>query len=99
MELRSFQIDIPGKGTVNVDFALHFNDEDVVSVQDIKLHADFDSGLPHRAELVMHNNLWQLHAEMPVMKNDEVIIMDEYLKDDISKEIVKRLLASIDSAK
>ena len=43
MELRSFQIDIPGKGTINVDFALHFSDDDIVSVQDIKLHADFDS--------------------------------------------------------
>ena len=98
MELRSFQIDIPGKGTVDVEFTLHFNNS-TVFISEIKVHSDFESGLPHRPQLKLHDNAWQLYAQQPIMKNNEVIVVDEYLNDDISKEIVKRLLQYRDEAR
>jgi len=98
MELRSFQIDVPGKGTVDVDFTLHFNSS-AISISDIKVHADFDTTLPHRPQLKLHDNSWQLYAQQPIMKNNEVIVVDEYLNDNISKEIVKRLLQYRDEAR
>lgn len=98
MELRNFQIDVPGKGTIDVDFTLHFNNNSV-AISEIKLHSDFDSGLPHRPQLMLHDNAWQLHVQQPVMKNNEVIVVDEYLNDELSTEIVKRLLQIRDDAK
>ena len=98
MELKSFQLNIPGKGTIDVDFALHFNNSSVF-ITEIKIHADYDSGLPHRPQLVLHENAWQLHVQQPMMKNNEVVIIDEYLNDDVSNEIVKLLLGFKDEAK
>ncbi len=98
MEFKSFRIDVPGKGTVDVEFNLHFNDS-VGSVREIKVHSDFDSGLPHRPQLMLHDNAWQLYAQLPVMKNDEVVITDQYYNDPISNEIVQRLLEFKEEAK
>lgn len=91
MELRNFQIDVPGKGVIDVNFTLHFNDNSV-SVNEIKLHSDFDSGLPHHPQLRLHDNVWQLYAQVPVMKNNEMVIVDEFLNDDLSKQIVEKIL-------
>ncbi len=98
MELRNFQIDIPGKGIIDVNFTLHFNNNSI-SVNEIKLHADFDSGLPHHPQLRLHENEWQLYAQVPVMKNNEMVIIDEYLDDDVSKQIVEKLLEYRNDAK
>ena len=98
MELKNFQINIPGKGTVDIDFTLHFNDN-TPTISEIKVHADFDSGLPHHPQLMLHDNVWQLHVQQPVMKNNEMVVVDQYLNDDISKEIVKRLLEFKNEAK
>jgi hypothetical protein len=98
MELRNFSMDIPGKGTIDVDFTLHFNNN-TVSISEIKVHSDFESGLPHHPQLTFHDNAWQLHVLQPVMKNNEIVIIDEYLNDSFSKEIVKRLLEFKNEAK
>jgi len=98
MELKSFQIDVPGRGTVDVNFTLHFNNNSA-SISEIKVHNDFDGGLPHHPQLKLHDNSWQLFAQHPIIRNNEVVVVDEYLNDDISKEIVKRLLQFRDEAK
>ena len=91
MELKSFQINVAGKGTVDVNFTLHFNNNSV-SVNEIKLHSDFESGLPHHPQLVLHDNMWQLHVQQPIMRNNEVVVVDEYFNDSLSNEIVKKYL-------
>ena len=91
MELKNFQLDVPGRGVVDVEFTLHFNNNSA-SVNEIKVHADFDSGLPHRVELKLHDNAWRLHYQQPVMKDNEVVVVDQYVNDGISSQIVARLL-------
>ena len=98
MELRNFQIEVPGKGTIDVEFTLHFNNN-TVFISDIKIHSDFESDLPHRAQLALHDNMWQLHIQHPEMKDNEIVVVDKYLNDGYCKEILAKLLEIKDEAK
>ena len=100
MELREFQIDVPGKGTVEVNFKLHFNDHDYsVSADDIKIHADFESGLPHHPQLMFEEGKWKFHVHHPLIKNNEVVVEEEFLAEGLNQQIIDRILAIMDDAK
>ena len=100
MELREFKIDVPGKGRVDVSFWLHFSDHDnSVSAQDIKIHSDFDSGLPRHPHLMMVDHEWKFHMHTPVMVEKEVIIEDQYSAEGLSKEIINRIREYVEDAK
>ncbi len=100
MELREFKIEVPGKGTVEVSFMLHFNDHDnSASASEIKIHADFESDLPHRPHLMLDDGTWKFRVQHPVMKNNDVVVEDEFLCDGMNKEIIDRILAIMDEAK
>ena len=98
MELRNFQIDVPGKGTVDVEFTLHFNNS-AVSVSDIKIHSDFESDLPHRTQLALHDNIWQLHIQHPEMINNEIVIVDQYRHEGLCSQIIDKLIEIKNEAK
>ena len=102
MELREFKLDVPGKGTVEVSFMLHFNDHDnSASASEIKIHADFASNLPHRPHLMLDeaDGTWKFHVQQPVMKNNEVVVEEEFLSDGLNKDIIDRILKIMDDAK
>ena len=100
MELREFTIDVPGKGKVDVHFALHFSDHDnSVSAQEIKIHSDFDSGLPKHPHLMLVDNEWQFHTQHAVLKDSDVIVEDEFSTEGLSKEIITRIREYMDDAK
>lgn len=100
MELREFKLDIPGKGMVEVSFMLHFSDQtNSASASEIKIHADFDSGLPHRPHLMLDDGTWKFHVQHPVMKNNDVVVEDEFLCDGLNKDIIDHILKIMDEAK
>ncbi len=100
MELREFKIEVPGQGTIEVSFMLHFNDHDnSASASEIKVHADFDSSLPHRPHLMLDDGAWKFRVQHPVMKNNEVVVEDEFLCDGLIKDIIDRILKVMDDAK
>jgi len=91
MELREFQMAIHDRGTVDVSFNLHFDSRDP-TVGEIKIHSDFESGLPHRAQLKQEEGNWKLFAEHPVMEAGEVKIIPQFLNDELSISIAKKIL-------
>jgi hypothetical protein len=91
MVLKEFHINIPGKGKVDVSFYLHF-DAHSASVGEIKLHADYDSGLPHRAKLKQDLGKWKLYDDHPVMVNGELKVVPEFLDTEVSNTVVNRIL-------
>ncbi len=102
MELREFKVAVPGKGIVEVSFMLHFNDHDnSASANEIKIHADFNSSLPHRPHLMLDeaDGTWKFHVQHPVMKNNEVVVEEEFLNDGLNKEIIDHIMKIIDEAK
>ncbi len=100
MELREFQIDVPGKGTVDVRFRLHFNDHDYsVTANEIKIHADFDSGLPRHPQLMFEDGIWKFHVMHPFIEDKEVVVKEEFLDDGLNQEIINRILAIMEDAK
>ena len=100
MELREFQIDVPGKGTVEVAFRLHFSDHDnSVSANEIKIHSDFPSGLPHHPQMLFEEGKWKFHVMHPFIEDKEVVVKEEFLDDGLNQEIINRILAIMDDAK
>lgn len=91
MVLKEFSVNFPGKGSVDVSFYFHF-DTNTVTVGEIKIHADFDCALPHRAWLKQDEGVWKLYDDHPKMQGGEVVVVPEFLDDDISNEIVRRIL-------
>jgi hypothetical protein len=99
MELREFKLVVPGKGTIEVSFILHFSDQtNSASASEIKIHSDFNSDLPHRPHLMLDNGTWKFRIQHPVMKNNEVVVEDEFLSDGLNKEIIDHILQIIDDA-
>ncbi len=100
MELREFNIDVPGKGKVDVSLWLHFSDHDnSVSAQDIKIHSDFDSGLPRHPHLMLVDHEWKFHVQQPIMVEKEVVVEDKYSAEGLSKDIIRRIMDLVDDAK
>lgn len=97
MELREFRVNVPAHGTVNVEFHLHF-DTNTTTVGEIKIHADYNCGIPHRVQLKKDGDTWKLYDDRPKMVNGEVKVIPEYLEDDLSNNIVSRILEIRDAA-
>ena len=91
MELKEFNLDVPGKGKINVQFHLHF-DREPIYVGEIHIHPDFESGMPHRAQLKKDDGQWKLYIEHPENKNGEIVIVPEFLDDDLSMEIANTIM-------
>jgi hypothetical protein len=91
MKLKEFSVAVPGRGSVDVSFYLHFDGRNT-SVGEIKIHSDYDSGLPHRAWLKQDNAIWYLYDDRPIIEGSEVKVVPEYLNNDVSNEIVAKIL-------
>lgn len=91
MVLKEINLDIPGKGRVDLKFYIHF-DAHSSSIGEIKIHTDFDSTLPRRAFLKQDNGIWKLFDEHPTSVNSEIKVVPEFLEDDVSRSIVQRIL-------
>lgn len=91
MELREFQVKVPAHGTVNVEFHLHFEPHNT-SVGEIKIHADYNCGIPHKVQLRKDGDTWKLYDDRPKMVNGEVKVIPEFLEDELSKIIVAHIL-------
>jgi hypothetical protein len=92
MVLKEFSITVPDKGQVNVSFYLHF-DTHTVTIDQLKICADYDCGLPHQAKLVFESGTWRLYADHPVMDHNNVVVAPIYFDDEVSREIVERVQA------
>jgi hypothetical protein len=92
MVFKEFSVTVPGKGQVNVSFYLHF-DTHTATVDQLKIRADYDSGLPHQAKLVFENGAWRLYADHPVIDHNNVVVEPTYFDDEVSREIVERVQA------
>ena len=91
MVLKEFSIQVPDKGRVDVSFYLHF-DTHSVTVNQLKIRADYDSGLPHQAQLKEENKTWLLYADHPAIDHNAVVVAPLYFDDEVSKQIVERIL-------
>ncbi len=92
MVLKEIHVDVPGRGRVDVAFYLHF-DGHTTTVGELKIHTDYDSTLPHRAWLKQDDGEWKIFDEHPAMQNNEVKVTPEFLEDEVSREIVRKILA------
>ncbi len=92
MIFKEFTMPVSGKGNVHVSFIID-TIEDVLKIRDIKLHADFKSGLPHHPRLVEEKGHWKFFIEKPLLANNEIDIVPQYLDDELSIEIIDRILA------
>jgi hypothetical protein len=92
MVLKEFSMEVPGRGRVDVSFYLHF-DTHTINIDELKIHADFDSGLPHHAQLKQDQGQWILYAEHPNMENGQVVVTPQYYNDDLSRAVAERVLA------
>ncbi|MCD6011209.1 MAG: hypothetical protein K0Q79_1071 [Flavipsychrobacter sp.] len=97
MELREFQVNVPARGTVHVEFHLHFEPHQT-TVGEIKIHADYNCGIPHRVQLKKDGHTWKLYDDRPKMVNGEVKVIPEYLEDELSNTIVANILEIRDMA-
>ena len=92
MLFKEFTMPVTGKGNVHVSFIIDTVD-DVVKVREIKLRSDFKSSLPHHPRLVEEKGQWKFYIEKPLLMNNEIDIVPQYLDDDLSMEIIERILA------
>lgn len=81
---------VPAKGTVNVEFYVHFG-EHGASASEIKIHADYNCGIPHRVQLKNDDGVWKLYDDHPKMVNGEIKVVPEFLEDDLSRNIAGRI--------
>ena len=90
---KQFQHDTIDGGT-DVQFNLEYDGKNV-SVSNIQLHSNFNSGLPHSAYLEYDHEFgdWKLCAyynKEDINKN--IINVREWIGSNLSKEIVKKIL-------
>ncbi len=97
MILKEFQVHVPAKGTVSVEFYVHFG-EHGATAGEIKIHADYNCGIPHKVQLRKDDGLWKLYDDHPKMVNGEVKVIPEFLEDDLSKTIAARIQMIKDDA-
>ena len=91
MVLKEFNMVVAGRGIINISFNLHF-DSHTCTVGEIKLRADYDSGLPHRVQLKQDYGVWKLYDDHPLMEGGEVKVVPEFLNDDVSNSIAAKIL-------
>lgn len=91
MVLKEFSMQVP-QGKVDVAFYLHF-DTGPVTFSEIKIHGDFDTGIPHKVQMKQdHNGQWKLYSDHPEMINGELKVVPEFFDDHLSNKIVSKIL-------
>ncbi len=90
MILKEFQVHVPAKGTVNVEFYVHFG-EHGATAGEIKIHADYNCGIPHKVQLKKDDGIWKLYDDHPKMVNGEIKVVPEFLEDELSMTIASRI--------
>ncbi len=90
MVMKDFRLEVPGHGKVDVEFRLHF-DSGAVSVGEIKVHSDFECGIPHKVQLKHDGSMWKLFSDHPKNENGQVVVEPQFLEDELSMTIARRI--------
>ena len=96
MNRRNIQLNVDGdlnKG-ISVDFVLDYEGVKLV-VKNIQLHSNYDSGLPHSAQLEYHDRAgeWLLRAYYTKEIDGEARRVSEWLTYPLAEEIAKNIVS------